>query len=331
MKSPITSKEMILSKEMRTVNFRKSDYYIVYNFYKCEDSGEQFTTTALDELNSNQLYNQYRTRYNIPFPEEIKRIREQYGVSLKSMSQILGFGINSYRQYENGEMPSVSNARLINLADNPSNFIEMIENTKDLDVNTRNKYIIRLMHILESNAPEYNIEDYLAGKLSPNIFTGYRNPNFAKFAEMIVFFSQKVEPFKTKMNKLLFFADFLMFKNTSFSISGIRYEAISKGPVPYRFQSIYEYLANNEIIDIIYTEFPAGYSGEQFKSKSNRPFNSSLFSEYELQVLDRVAEEFKDTSTSEIVEKSHLENGWKENEKKKDLISYNFAFELTQI
>jgi uncharacterized phage-associated protein len=148
---------------------------------------------------------------------------------------------------------------------------------------------------------------------------------------MIVFFSQKVEPFKTKMNKLLFFADFLMFKNTSFSISGIRYEAISKGPVPYRFQSIYEYLANNEIIDIIYTEFPAGYSGEQFKSKSNRPFNSSLFSEYELQVLDRVAEEFKDTSTSEIVEKSHLENGWKENEKKKDLISYNFAFELTQI
>ncbi|WP_394351640.1 type II toxin-antitoxin system antitoxin SocA domain-containing protein [Lunatibacter salilacus] len=38
------------------------------------------------------------------------------------------------------------------------------------------------------------------------------------------------------MNKLLFYADFLMFKRSCFSISGVRYKAIDMGPVPFNFQ-----------------------------------------------------------------------------------------------
>ncbi len=56
MKSPITGKEMLLSKEKRIMQFRKESIEIDFHFYKCVDSGEQFTTTALDELNINQLY-----------------------------------------------------------------------------------------------------------------------------------------------------------------------------------------------------------------------------------------------------------------------------------
>jgi hypothetical protein len=59
MKSPITGKEMVLVKEKRTLSFRKEEFEIVYHCYKCMDSGESFTTTQLDDLNINQLYNQY--------------------------------------------------------------------------------------------------------------------------------------------------------------------------------------------------------------------------------------------------------------------------------
>ncbi len=69
-----------------------------------------------------QAYNQYRDKYNLPFPEEIKEIRAKYGVSATKMSEILGFGINSYRNYENGEVPNQSNANLIQLAKNPIQF-----------------------------------------------------------------------------------------------------------------------------------------------------------------------------------------------------------------
>ena len=101
------------------MEFRKETFEIVFQYYKCEDSEEQYTTTVLDEVNLNQVYNQYRDKFNIPFPDEILRIREKYGVSASRMAAILGFGTNSYRQYESGEMPSISNAKLIQLADNP--------------------------------------------------------------------------------------------------------------------------------------------------------------------------------------------------------------------
>jgi hypothetical protein len=45
MKSPITGKEMILTKEIGSMDFRKETFDIVFHLYKCEDSAEQFTTT----------------------------------------------------------------------------------------------------------------------------------------------------------------------------------------------------------------------------------------------------------------------------------------------
>ncbi|TVQ06946.1 MAG: DUF4065 domain-containing protein [Bacteroidetes bacterium] len=334
MKSPITGKEMKLIKERRSMDFRKETFCIVFHYYKCEDSGEQFTTTSLDDVNMNQLYNQYRDKFNIPFPDEIIKIRQKYGLPASKMSEILGFGVNSYRQYEAGEMPSTANAKLIQMVDDPGKYIDMVELCGTLDEKLKTKYIQKAQLLVEErkrNIFNLNFKEYLLGNHLADIYSGYRNPNIEKFTEMVVYFSEKVQPFKTKMNKLLFYADFLMFKQSCFSISGVRYKAIDMGPVPNNFQSIFEFLANEDEIDIIYSRFPQGYIGEQFKARQERPFNASLFSESELEVLEKVSTEFKSTSTSDIIDVSHLEEAWKENEKNKSIISYEYAFELHQI
>ena len=334
MKSPITGKEMKLTKERRSMEFRKETFEIVFHYYKCEVSGEQFTTTALDEVNMNQVFNQYRDKFNIPFPDEIIRIREKFGVSAAKMSEILGFGVNSYRQYEAGEMPSVANAKLIQMADDPKRFIDMVELCGTLDEKAKTKLIQKAQLLAEEkkrNIFNLNFKEYLLGNHLADIYSGYRNPNFEKFTEMVVYFSVKLSPFKTKMNKLLFYADFLMFKQSCFSISGVRYKAIDMGPVPNNFQSIFEYLANKDEIDIYTTEFPNGYTGEQFKARKDRKFNAELFTENELETLEKVATVFKETSTSDIIELSHLEEAWKKNAKEKSVISYEYAFELDHI
>jgi putative zinc finger/helix-turn-helix YgiT family protein len=331
MKSPMTGKEMILTKERRLMDFRKEEFEIIFHYYLCEDSGEQFTTTGLDELNINQLYNQYRDKFNIPFPDEIISIRQKYGLSAAKMSEVLGFGINSYRQYEAGEMPSVANAKLIQMVDNPQIFIEMIELCSTLEKNLKVKYVQKAQDLVDGRKSKLfslNFKEYLLGNHLADVYSGYRNPNFEKFTEMVVFFSDKLSPFKTKMNKLLFYADFLMFKETCYSISGVRYKAIDMGPVPKNFQSIFEYLANNNEIYIYSTEFPDGYTGEQFKAREDRKFNATLFTENELHTLEKVATVFKETSTTAIIELSHLEKAWKNNEKNKREISYVYAFEL---
>ncbi len=334
MKSPITGKNMPLLTEKRTMDFRKEHFQIVFHYYKCEESGEQYTTTSLDEVNLNQLYNQYRDKFNIPFPDEIITIRQKYGISASKMAEILGFGTNSYRQYEAGEMPSVSNARLIQMISDPKKFIDLVHLCDTIDEKTKSKYSQKANQMIEEriqNRFSFDFKDYLLGNHLADIYSGYRQPNFEKFTEMVVYFSDYLKPYKTKMNKLLFYADFLMFKQSCFSISGVRYHAINMGPVPHNFQSIFEYLANNNEIDIYYQEFSDGGVGEQFKAKPNRPFNPSLFSEIELNVLERIAATFKTTSTNEIIELSHLEKAWKENEEAKRVISYEYAFELKQI
>jgi|SRR5690554_1207881 len=334
MKSPITGRAMELTKEMRSISFRKDSFDVVFHFYKCSDSGEQFTTEAMDEVNMNQVYNQYRDAHNIPFPDEIIHIREKYKLSAAKMSTILGFGVNSYRQYESGEMPSVSNARLIQMIDDPKKFIELVELCESIDEKSEEAYIKTAKKIIadeKQNAVKYKLKGYLLGEHLADVYSGYRNPNFEKLTEMVVFFSEKLKPYKTKLNKLLFYSDFLMYKENCFSISGIRYRAINMGPVPNNFQSIFEYLANNEVIEISYVSFPQGYTGEQFVAKTERPFNSNVFTESELNILNKVAEAFKESSTSNIIESSHLEEAWKNNEKDRKVISYQYAFDLNQI
>ncbi len=122
MKSPMTGKEMKFCKETRIANYRGESFTYTAHYYLCEDSGERFTSTESDTEDIEQVYCQYRNRHGIPGPDEIKAIRMKYKVSASKMSRILGLGANQYRLYEAGEMPSLSNARLITLVADEKNF-----------------------------------------------------------------------------------------------------------------------------------------------------------------------------------------------------------------
>ncbi len=332
MKSPITGKDMVLQKESRSLEFRKESFPVIYHYYFCEESNEQFTTTDIDELNMIQLYNQYREKFHLPFPDEIKSIRKKYGLPANKMSEILGFGINSYRNYENGEVPNQANARLIQIAKDPNKFKDLVKLSDVLNDKRRDKLISKINELIEiQNASLFSFEfqDYLLGDHISDEFSGYRKPSLEKLTEIVVYFSEKLNPWKTKLNKLLFYADFLHYKKTCFSMSGARYRAINMGPVPNNFNSIFEYMVNNDDIYVKITEFLNG-EGEQFKPSKNRQFNHELFTELELEVLDELTIKFKDASTTEMIDISHQEKGWIENEKDHEIISYkNYAFDLS--
>jgi transcriptional regulator with XRE-family HTH domain len=295
------------------------------------DSGESFTTTQLDELNINQLYNQYRVKYKLPFTDEIKLIREKYGLSASKMSEVLGFGANVYRNYEAGEVPNQSNARLIQLAGDAREFKKLVELSSAFEGNAQVKIFNKIESILqnqEQSKSKIDFENYLLGSRIPNSNTGYRLPNLEKFTQMVLFFTEKMQPWKTKLNKLLFYSDFSMYCKTGLSISGLQYRAIPMGPIPNNFQSIFEYLVNNNNVDIHYTTFPDGNTGEQFMPLSRGLINLDIFTEHELSVLEEIAARFKSTSTSDIINISHKEKAWIENEKERKIIDYTYGFDL---
>ena len=124
------------------------DGIIHSHFFNCNESGEQFTSTELDELNLIQVYNQYRDKHNLPFPTEIKEIRKQYGLSASKMAEILGFGTNSYRNYENGEVPSNSNGRLIQIVSDPRKFRDVVDLCDTLALDEKSNLMAKINEIL---------------------------------------------------------------------------------------------------------------------------------------------------------------------------------------
>lgn len=322
MKSPITGKEMLLRHEVSKVAFRKEEFSIVSHYYECEDSGERFTDDRLDELSIVQVHNQYREKYGIPFPDEIRRIRERYGISASKMSEILGLGANSYRLYESGEVPSVAIGRLIMSIRNPETFIQQVSASACF---LTAKEVAKLTLVAENLRAQPAQEAVFPSKLN-----GYRQPDLSKIAGIIAFFQEflKSPLFKTKLNKLLFYTDFNTYKLTGYSTTGLEYRAIQFGPVPSQFQKMYVNLSETGQISIDEQYFGNGAYGDEINAKV--PFDQTLFSPEELDVLEHVANRYAKLSTDDIVKLSHEETGWMDNADQKALINYRYAFELRQ-
>ncbi|SDE88736.1 type II TA system antitoxin MqsA family protein [Chitinophaga filiformis] len=334
MKSPYTGKEMVRRLRAETIDFRKESFSILYHFYWDEESGEELTDEELENLNLNQVYNQYREKYNLPFPDQIKEIRDKYSLTQTKMAEVLGFGVNMYRQYENGEIPNISNARLIQLAEDPAEFRKLVNTSINVlddkalkEVNTRIDTLLIEQNDFHFNGlPQYLMSGGHTDKVT--VYTGYRRPSLRRLTEMIVFFASELKPWKTQLNKLLFYADFYHYKKTAYSISGAEYYAIPMGPVPNNFNSIFEYVAQKEDVTICYHEFQEGRYGEEFLPREGRNFEARLFSKEELETLKAVKSALGRKQTKEIIDISHDELAWKENIGTKAKISYKYAFDL---
>lgn len=129
------------------------------------------------------------------------------------------------------------------------------------------------------------------------------------------------------MNKLLFYADFQHFKSTCFSISGLTYQAIQKGPVPKNYDWIFDDTLNKKYITIQLHDY-GNYMGEQFTATGQRKFDEELFSASEMKAMRLVADYFKLDTVNTIVEKSHAEDAWQNNVADFGAIRYDYAFDL---
>lgn len=334
MKSPFTGGKALLKREKAEITVRKEKVEIIYHYYLCEETNERFTNDEIDTINYNQINNKYREKHSFPFPDEIKSIRNKYGLSASKMSEVLGFGINMYRNYEAGELPSASNAKLILLAKDPKQFKKLIERSNAFERKALEKIIKKVNKKINDEKVfrfEMDLKKYLLGNLKPSSLTGYKRPSLKKLKEMVIYFSKELKPFKTALNKLLFYSDFLHYKNTGYSISGVNYRAINRGPVLNNFQSIFDYIRKSKEVIIEYSEYNENIT-EQFKPNEDRQFNPDVFEEEELNSLKKVSESFKLINNSnKIVELSHKEKAWTKNEKERKLIDYKYSFDLITI
>jgi hypothetical protein len=164
------------------------------------------------------------------------------------------------------------------------------------------------------------------GRYDSDEYSGYCHLNVAKLLGAIQFFCMADAVPKTKLNKLLFYADFAHFKEYAVSITGAHYVHLPHGPVPDNYQYYIAILHHEEqVIGIQEQVFDNGYVGEYLTTKG-RP-DMSLFSTSELKVLATVKECFAQETASSISARSHQEKGYQETDNGR-LISYAYATQL---
>jgi len=328
MKSPFTGNEMKVAKEWRDMTFRKESFPVVFHYYVCEETGEQFEDEHFSALNYNQVVNQYRVSHHIPFPEQIQEIRLKYDLSANKMSEILGLGVNSWRNYEGGEVPSTAIANLIHVMAKPENFVQQIQLYSDLAEKEKEKIIKHVQKLITGSC--YCADPLYRFNNQPDITTGFKAFDRIKTEQVISFFAERLQPFKTKLNKLLFYTDFAHFRKIGQSITGLRYNAIQYGPVPLNYDILFSSLADLDVVDIEYDMTPFGEI-EKILPNPHHQFDSSLFNPTELEIMEYISKKFKETSASEIADISHKEAAWRDNVDGKKIIPFTYAFGLETV
>lgn len=328
MRSPFTGGEAVLLTETRKAVFRKEEYEYTYICYKCVDTEETFTTTQMDVVNTAQIYNGYRNRHGIPFPDEIKDIRSRYELSASKMSKILGFGDNQYRLYENGEMPSLANGRVLKAIQSPRTFETFVDAAKGvLSDEEHLKLKKRLEEYEEKAFMDGLFCNLIYGDGARNKYNGYAMLSISRLKNVVLFFIEKFNGvFVTQMNKLLFYADFLSYRESGQAMTGLTFKVIQYGPVPNRWDKVYA------LLDDIYQIEVEGKNGNiGNKLVSDISCDLSSFTNEQMEVLEKVYTTFKNDSSVSISQKSHDELAWIDNNELHSFIDFKYAFFLKNI
>lgn len=322
-------------KEVNTKIVTKRESYEVFGeeidldaqVLVCAECGEEFFSEELDNATLISAYSKYRKRHKLLLPEEIKGIREQYGLSQRSFAKLLNWGDKTIFRYENGSVQDRAHNSLLLFLREPSNMrTYLMENEIALSEKQTKKLLARV-DTLENNGK-------LCGgnKLLSNIFTkvpceenGFKVFEYEKFCAMVLFFAHKSkELLKTKLMKLLNYSDMIFYKENGVSISGVKYAHLPYGPVPENFDIIFGAMEADGIahIEICYDN---GY--EKHKVIPDEDIPEAVLSKEETEVLERIYEKFSNFGSVEISDYSHKEKGYKETSKG-EIISYAYARDI---
>ena len=298
----------------------------MYITFRDDELDEGYTTTESDGVWWNQVTNQYREKHGIPYQDEIIALRERYGVSAAKMSVILGFGANQYRLYEDGEVPSESNGKMIRSAMNPRTFMELLKSSRH---QLSEREFAKISAKVEEAISQYdNIPEELwtaswvfykeRGKEN-----GFAPQSVSRLKNLLLYVLTKMgETFQTKLNKVLFYIDFLSYREHGIAISGLSYNAIEFGPVPMRWDRVYS--AFDEVVPL----HKMVEKQECTVLAAEAPADISMFSAEELAVIDTVCEKLKKMSATKVSELSHQEPAWQNHINQSAPIPFEEAFTL---
>jgi len=153
--------------------------------------------------------------------------------------------------------------------------------------------------------------------------------NIDKIGNLMILLSDKLPTlYLTKLLKLLYIIDETSISECGVPVTWLDYKVWEKGPVATDIY--FDILQNNELFNkYIRVLDNASYKGAGKKIISKQAFDDSEFSDYELELVDKIISKYGSKNSDELIDILHQENSlWHKVVKEKDL-EYLFKIEST--
>lgn len=133
-----------------------------------------------------------------------------------------------------------------------------------------------------------------------------------KLTELIVYVASRLRSDRnggaTKLNKVLFFADFAHVRRNGLPITGAEYQKLEHGPAPRRLRPVRDALVAAGDAELREEEF-LGY--RQHRLVPLRDADLSVFTSDELATVDKVLDDLDGLNARQVSDLSHDEAGWR--------------------
>lgn len=312
-----------IKEKEEKIKIRKEEFIIKVKRAVCKNCGAEFGILEPGFDEKEIAYNLYRKKHNYLFPEDIKKIREKYGLGQKSFSRLLGFGEITIHLYEKGALPDDTHMEMLKLADNPENIKEIYESNKEAISDSERKVFEKNLQNLLIEKKKNKLREIINEifNYEPDINCGYKKFNldyFVNFIKLLLKFKSPL--YKTHLVKICCYLDFLKFKSDGISFSGCRYVVGDYGPFLDQYDKLFCYLKDINAVEAIMDFIN---NGEYFNFKEEP--DTSLFSEKDIKFIKEITEKLGNLTPKELSEKTHNEfPGWSK-EKIGQFISFENA------
>jgi putative zinc finger/helix-turn-helix YgiT family protein len=323
--------EITAKQKNEIFKIRGEEIPIEVTVLECVTCRQEFAPTEMEEANFKKAYDTFRIRHRLLFPEEIAEIRSKYELSQRALSRLLGWGEITVHNYEAGALQDEAHNSVLKFIQSPHNMLALFRENRErlspkeaekleevLNRLLREEDRDRFQHVWEKQFCEFPVGSN----------TGNRKFDFDKFKNVVLFLlKENGWLWKTKLLKLLFYADFAYFRRQSISITGAQYVHLDLGPVPDNYEKFLERLHDLGAIAKEFAHFNgADYLGEKLVPLQDP--DAALMSPHELRCIKFVSDYFRDYSASQISEYSHQEEAYKKS-RHQEVIDYHFAGTLS--
>lgn len=134
----------------------------------------------------------------------------------------------------------------------------------------------------------------------------------AKFTELLLYVAERLQGDRaggaTKLNKVIFFAEFTHVRRHGAAISGCEFQKLDHGPAPRQLVPVRKRLVASGDAELREEDF---LGRTQHRLVPLRPVDLSVFTEDERKTIDDVVDQLAGLTAAQVSDLSHEEPGWR--------------------